>query len=97
MSGPISPKQAASRPAIPTFVFEAVNSFLTGGAVTFTMNALINRMVFPPEFERHDLFARNWLDFEPAYRAKGWRVEFDKPGYCETYEANWTFTPKRKS
>lgn len=94
MSGPISPKEAAAKPAIPDFVFEAVNSFLNGGPVTFTMNALIRRMVLPSDVKRHDIFEKSWLDFEPAYRAKGWRVDFDKPGFNESYEANWTFTPK---
>jgi hypothetical protein len=27
----------------------------------------------------------------PAYRAAGWSVTFDRPGYNETYEAHWIF------
>jgi hypothetical protein len=32
------------------------------------------------------------LDIEPIYREAGWIVEYDKPAYCENYDANFTFT-----
>lgn len=28
-----------------------------------------------------------WLDLEDIYRDEGWTVEYDSPGYNETYEA----------
>jgi hypothetical protein len=40
------------------------------------------------------IFKKHWLDVEPNYRAQGWKVTFDKPGYCESYEASWTFSKK---
>lgn len=43
-------------------------------------------------FDRNMLFDRHWLDFEDLYRQKGWKVEYDKPAYCETYPAYWKFT-----
>jgi len=40
------------------------------------------------------IFENGWLDVEPIYREVGWNVEYDKPGYNETYEASFKFTRK---
>ncbi len=41
-----------------------------------------------------EIYERHLLDVEPSYRAEGWEVEYDKPGYNETYEATFTFRKK---
>lgn len=41
-----------------------------------------------------DIFATGWLDIEPSYRAAGWSVVYDKPGYNESYNASFTFKKK---
>lgn len=38
-----------------------------------------------------DFYDNGWLDFEPIFRAAGWKVTYDKPGYNETYEAYFKF------
>jgi hypothetical protein len=38
-----------------------------------------------------EAFKRGLLDVEDAYRKAGWKVEYDKPGYNETYEASFKF------
>lgn len=40
------------------------------------------------------LFSNHNLDVEDLYRAQGWKVEYDKPAYCETYPATFTFSKK---
>lgn len=40
---------------------------------------------------RKHVFAARWMDFEDAYRAAGWLVNFDKPGYNESYDAFYEF------
>lgn len=40
------------------------------------------------------IFDTGWLDIEPSYRAVGWSVVYDKPGYNESYEASFTFRKK---
>lgn len=35
-----------------------------------------------------------WLDIEDIYRAAGWKVFYDKPGYNESYEATYKFSKK---
>lgn len=49
-----------------------------------------------PVITRQDIFDKGWLNFEYAYEAVGWKVEYDKPGYNEDYPASFTFTEKRK-
>lgn len=44
---------------------------------------------------RQMVFDEGWLNIEEVYRANGWNVEYDKPGYNETYEASFTFTARK--
>ena len=37
------------------------------------------------------LFDNHWLDIEGIFEEAGWKVEYDKPGYNEDYEASFTF------
>lgn len=55
-----------------------------------TMIDIGNKHLQP--FNRNMIFNCKWLDFENLYRQKGWKVEYDKPAYCETYPAYWKFT-----
>jgi hypothetical protein len=41
-----------------------------------------------------EVYAKGWLNFEAIYEEAGWKVVYDKPGYNETYDANFTFTKK---
>lgn len=36
-------------------------------------------------------FNYDWLNFEELFRSVGWKVYYDKPGYCETYDASFKF------
>ena len=45
----------------------------------------------PKSIDRSDVFDNNWLDIEDVYRADGWKVEYDKPGYNESYDAYFVF------
>lgn len=44
---------------------------------------------------RQIIFDNHWLDVEAIYRKRGWAVEYDKPAYNETYEANFKFKKKK--
>jgi len=46
--------------------------------------------------DRNKIFEMGWLDVEDAYRAQGWNVVYDRPGYCESYEASFIFTRGKK-
>lgn len=43
---------------------------------------------------RADIFANHWLDVEDVYRKVGWTVEYDKPGWNESYDAFFVFKQK---
>lgn len=60
----------------------------------FTQDELVDFILknAPEDVTSQTLFDNHWLDIEPIYRKAGWKVEYDKPGYCETYDANFTFT-----
>ena len=49
----------------------------------------------PTAKARQELFDNHYLDIEPAYRNAGWKVEFDKPGYNETYDSYFVFSKKK--
>lgn len=101
---PISPDEII--PSSPDFVIEAVNTLLkekykhaTGKAVLI-QDEVVEAILSAAEkngqgLPRHTLFDTGWLDFEHLYEQSGWKVVYDKPGYCETYGANYTFTKKK--
>lgn len=83
---------------IPDYVFDAVNALLCkeveapGQAIRLSQNQIIDEIIRRnPTITRSVIFERGYLNFEPAYRAQGWHVTYDKPGYCETYEAFFIF------
>jgi len=96
---PISPSEIPAKKAevIPPFVFDAVNQLLierSDGPSTITLLqknivALIKETM-PPGID----FVNTWLNFEDAYREKGWIVTYDKPAYCENYDAFFEFRQK---
>ncbi len=96
---PISPSEIPAKKAtvIPPFVFDAVNQLLierSDGPSTIVLLqkdivTLINETI-PPGVD----FNMKWLDFEDAYREKGWIVSYDKPAYCENYDPFFEFKLK---
>lgn len=98
MKEPISPEQAAElKPTVvPPAVYEAFNHFLIlrsdgDRTITITQPEVVARI----EAQLPNL-DYSWLNVEDTYRKLGWTVEYDRPGFNETYDAFWTFSPKRK-
>jgi hypothetical protein len=102
MTKPISPAEFAElRNFIPDQVFQVVNQLLVqkkqiGGAslsrITVFQKEVVDKLETEYNFNRRDIYDKHMLDFEPHYREAGWTVKFDKPAYCESYEAYWTFS-----
>jgi len=99
---PITPEEIgeAKTAAIPDYVFTAVNNLIarkyTQGRSKFTQKEVIAEIQFSVTVDRSTLFDKGYLNFEEAYEDAGWSVKYDKPGYNESYAANFTFT-KRSS
>jgi len=100
---PLSPDEAAQQAAadIPDFVIEAVNNLLkkklNNGYATIFRDDIIDEIIrtSKQEVTRQQIFDNKWLDFEPIFGDVGWDVEYDKPGYNETYKANFKFAKKK--
>jgi hypothetical protein len=103
MTKPIRPEDvpAAKRQVFPDEVFQAFNELialrLTGGVATVRQDEVVTRimeLMNDENLKRQDIFDNGWLNVEEAYRAEGWSVYYDKPGYSETYAATFKFRKK---
>lgn len=104
MTKPITPDEVGKtkESRIPAQVIDAFNELITenwgGRSATFTQDKVVERILIKmPGVARSDVFERRWLDVENLFRRAGWTVAYDKPGYCETYEATFMFTRRRTS
>ncbi len=81
---------------IPDFVFDVVNELLaekwSGSTAIIKQKDIVFRICRETGEIPSSVFDKGWLNFEDIYRAKGWRVEYDKPGYNESYDAFFKFS-----
>lgn len=101
---PISPKDvlALKEKVIPPEVIEAFNEMIARGfdgrRSTFLQKDVGNLIIEKLSVNgKKPTFKTEWLDVESLYENKGWKVEYDKPGYNETYEASFVFTVSKGS
>lgn len=99
MAEPITPKQfkEAYGSGIPDVVIETVNELLLSKCrfegqkrVCLKQNEVVDALV-AKGIERNSIFDKKMLDFEPLFRSKGWKVEWNKGAYYETDASNWIF------
>ena len=95
---PIAPSAVAELQVglIPDFVVDCFNelivkNFKNGSATVYQDEAekLIKSKILPHDFDIR------WLDVEPLFEKNGWKVTYDKPGYCESYRPSYLFVPKK--
>lgn len=97
---PFSPDEALASKVtmIPDQVIDAVNTMLATnwsgrGRCSFTikeLSAMIRSKFGDADGDLH--LHSSWFDFESIYEKAGWKVEFDRPGYNESYDAVYTFS-----
>ena len=103
MSKPIRPSEVTKVKAatLPNEVFDAFNECITAawsGHSAKVMQADAAKAIVAKfkaagkTLTRSQVFDEGYLDVEDAYRAAGWKVEYDKPGYCENYAAYFVFS-----
>lgn len=98
MIKPITPDEV--KHIIPDFIIEAVNKLIkekwNGSEAIIEQNEIMDIVSSDSEWDdrpsRMTVYNNKWLDIEDIYRDAGWNVEYDKPGYCETYNAYFKFT-----
>ena len=90
---------------IPDAVFEAFNEMIAenwdGSQSIVKQPAVMLRVLEKlkqdfPEITRQDVFDKKWLDVEHFFRKAGWKVEYDKGAYYDTYDPYFTFEKGRK-
>ncbi len=96
---PIKPKDIAGAKAksFPPEVIETFNELIaknfSGGSATVFQKDAVSALV-KKGFKSADIYDNHWLDVEEIFEKSGWVVEYDKPGYCETYDAHFVFKTK---
>ena len=91
---PISPNEI--KKVIPDFVIEAVNELIAEKVNSQNHATVLQKHIVDRVKSKTDQdFDYAWLDFENVFRDAGWNVNYDKPAYCESYDAYFEFRPKR--
>lgn len=100
---PIRPDQIGEHKAkiFPDFVLKAFNDLLaekySHGSAKIVQKDAVQRILqygnMLPE-EKSVIYNNGWLNVEEIYRDAGWKVKYDKPGYCESYDAFFEFSKK---
>jgi hypothetical protein len=93
-----SEAQGKLNKSIPDEVIEAFNELiiknLSGGSATVHQDEVV-RLIVKKGIKRADIFENHWLDVENLFQENGWEVDYDKPGYNESYEAYFVFEVKK--
>lgn len=98
---PITPDEVVNKKKklVPDYVIECFNAAIAknwdGHSSTVFQDAIVSAICLAGDINRRVVFDQHYLDIEPIYADAGWKVEYDKPGYCETYEAKFIFTKKK--
>lgn len=99
---PVSPDDIMQQKIrdLPDEVIDAWNRILVrhwcGGSMTIRQETVVEELMPLSNFNRGAIFSNGWLDVEELYRANGWNVEYDRPGYNESYDAFWVFTKRSR-
>ena len=98
MSRPIQPHEVLDQRVFPDEVFDVFNALIAkhalNGQSVVGQNEIMAALCGALQCDREAILKAKWLNIEDHYRAAGWKVEYDKPGYNETYEPTFTFTAK---
>lgn len=93
MVKPIRPDEV--RKTVPAHVIEAFNDLITrqwdGDEAVIYQDDAVSEIVKRMCIQRTEVFEMGYLNVEPIYRAAGWDVTYDKPGYSESGRAYFTF------
>lgn len=99
---PIKPDDAEDtrNASFPSEVIQAFNNAiianLRNGVAKFKCKSVAAAIANSMGTTVETIYANHWMDVEPVYRAQGWDVEYDKPGFNETYDAIWIFKKSKK-
>jgi hypothetical protein len=97
MTKPITPDEAAKIVAIPDVVFEVFNRLITEKFDGQCARILQADVLGAIRQHTGDAVSMNWLNVERFYEAAGWKVEYSKPDYNDTFfMAYFVFTARKR-
>ncbi len=95
---PIKPNEVVEKKVFPDEVITAFNELIaknfSQGEASFKQEDIV-KLIVAKGIKRNTIYPNHLLDVEELYRAQGWEVEYDKPGFNETYEPTFTFRKKK--
>ena len=101
MTKPIKPSEVSKtrEASIPDEIIEIFNELITkdwdGDSATVNQNTAVALASKKLNMSRQDIFDKHYMDVEGIFRKAGWVVEYDKPGYNETYDATFKFSKRQ--
>jgi hypothetical protein len=103
-SKPITPDEISDvrEKELPNFVIDSFNKAIlekyNGSEAVVLQDRVIEIMkeLCSDLMSREEIFSKRYLDVEDIYRKNGWIVEYDKPGFNESYPATFKFKKKKK-
>lgn len=96
MINPIKPSEVGLAKVFPDFVISSFNTLIARHFNGCSSTVLQKDAVELINKESAEPFKDWWLNIEETYRSTGWKVEYDKPAYNETYDAAYKFTVGKK-
>ena len=99
---PVTPDEVVAHKenVLPAAVLESFNELITrnfsGNQATFKQEDVVALMK-RKGLKRTEIFKKGFLNVKDVYSKVGWTVEYDKPGYNESYPATFTFTKKKRA
>lgn len=98
---PIKPEQVNSdskSSSFPDEVIEAFNELIVknmrNNSSMIYQKDVVNLIASKLSISKQKVYDEEYLDVESLYEKQGWKVYYDKPGYCEDYEPTFTFSKK---
>ena len=97
---PLRPNQVvkAKAQSFPDGVIKAFNDLIVanwdGRKAVILLGDAVKEIALKMNVERTEVTKNRWLDIEDVFRAAGWNVKYDQPGYNESYAPYFVFTEK---
>lgn len=96
---PITPEEVINQRlnSIPDEVITIFNEMIVenwnnnGKYARLDQDKVVARIATRMNVHRQHIYDNGWLDVEPIFRKVGWSVKYDKPAYCEDYDAYFEF------
>ena len=102
MIKPIDPEnvQEAKNCDIPDVIIKVVNEMIVekwdGSSSTIKQENIVKAVEKRSEYTSEEIYNNKWMDFEDLFTRAGWKVKYDKPAYCESYDATFEFSKDKK-